>query len=100
MASGLAAKLDVMPDIPCDAEKDIIKRLSELNSKAYAQLNSLKEVEAKAAGIGNIVERAECYCNEVIPAMKALRASVDEMETMTASEYWPMPTYSDLMFNV
>ena len=48
----------------------------------------------------DIVERAECYCNEVIPAMKVLRAFVDEMETMTASEYWPMPTYSDLMFNV
>ena len=100
VAGGLSAKLDVMPDVPCDVERDIIKKLSELNSKAYSQLAALKAVEAKAAKTEGLVERAECYCNEVIPAMKALRASVDEMETMTASEYWPMPTYSDLMFNV
>ena len=100
VAGGLSAKLDVMPDVPCDVERDIIKKLSELNSKAYALLGELKAVEAKAAKTTQTVAKAEVYCYEVIPVMKSLREVVDEMETMTASEYWPMPTYSDLMFNV
>jgi glutamine synthetase type III len=100
VAGGLSAKLDVMPDVPCDVERDIIKKLSTLNSKAYALLGELKVAEEKAAKTSGVVAKSEVYCYEVIPAMKALRTVVDEMETMTASEYWPMPTYSDLMFNV
>ena len=100
VAGGLSAKLDVMPDVPCDVERDIIKRLSELNSRAYALLGELKSAETAAAKTADSVKRAESYCYKVIPIMKALRAVVDEMETMTASEYWPMPTYSELMFNV
>ena len=100
VAGGLSAKLDAVPEAACDVEKDIVKTLSALNSRAYAELAALKRAEAKATKIADFVARAECYCGEVIPAMKALRATVDEMETMTASEYWPMPTYSDLMFNV
>ena len=100
VAAGLSAKLDVMPDVPCDAERDIIKTLSALNSGAYAQIKELKAAEAEASAVADVEERAELFCGKVIPAMKALRATVDEMETLTASEYWPMPTYSDLMFNV
>ena len=32
--------------------------------------------------------------------MEALRRLVDEMETMTSSEYWPMPNYGDMMFRI
>ena len=35
-----------------------------------------------------------------IPAMAALRTPCDEAETLTAAEYWPFPTYGDLLFGV
>jgi glutamine synthetase len=38
--------------------------------------------------------------DEVIPAMEALRAAVDEAETLTASDFWPFPTYGDILFSV
>ena len=41
---------------------------------------------------------AEAFCFEVLPAMNALRAKVDAMECLTSSDYWPMPTYGDLLF--
>ena len=41
---------------------------------------------------------ARAYCDKVVPAMTALRKEVDMLETMTSSEYWPVPTYADLMF--
>ncbi len=43
---------------------------------------------------------AAYYKDAVIPAMNELRAVVDEMETLVSSEYWPYPTYADLMYRV
>ncbi|MBE6578042.1 MAG: glutamine synthetase type III [Ruminococcaceae bacterium] len=100
VADTMGAKLAVLPDINVSVEKDIITKLSELNSKAYVALDELKKAEAKAAKLADAVKRAEAYCYEVIPAMEKLRSYVDAMEPITASEYWPLPTYGDLMFNV
>jgi glutamine synthetase len=45
-------------------------------------------------------ERALYYAEKVIPVMNDLRAAVDEMEVLTASDLWPVPTYGDMMFRV
>ncbi len=100
MADAAAAKLAVLPDIDCSVEKDIIKKLSELNAKAYKDVAVLKELEAKATAITDAVYRADAYCKQVIPAMEALRADVDAMEPLVATDYWPFPTYGDMMFRV
>ena len=94
------AKLSFMPDVDVSFEKSVISTLSQLNAKAYAALNALKAEESAAAAITDAVERAEAYCEKVIPAMEELRSHVDAMEPLTASEYWPMPNYGDLMFRV
>ena len=94
------AKLSFMPDVDVSFEKSVISTLSQLNAKAYAALNALKAEESAAAAITDAVERAEAYCERVIPAMEELRSYVDAMEPLTASEYWPMPNYGDLMFRV
>jgi glutamine synthetase len=36
--------------------------------------------------------------DELIPAMEALRADCDAAEEITAKDYWPFPTYGDLLF--
>ena len=43
---------------------------------------------------------AEAFSKKVIPAMEVLRRKVDAMETLTSSEYWPVPTYGDMMFRI
>ncbi|MBE6549561.1 MAG: glutamine synthetase type III [Ruminococcaceae bacterium] len=100
IADTAAAKLAVIPDLSCKMEKELIKRLSALIDNAYESLETLKRVEREAAAISNNVERAEAYRDKVIPAMDELRVSVDEMEKLTSSEYWPMPNYGDMMFRV
>ena len=40
------------------------------------------------------------YKDMGIPVMKKLRECADTMETLTASEYWPMPTYGEILFSV
>ena len=100
VADTAAAKLAVLPDVSCEVEKDIIKKLSALNAKAYAKVEELRDVEAKAVAISDHEKMADFYCNEVIPVMTELREIVDNMETMTASEYWPLPSYGDMMFGI
>ncbi len=100
IANTAAAKMAVLPDVCCSVEKDLLKKLSELNAQAYADLEALKQAEAKAAKTEGIIEKAEAYKDLVLPAMEALRGDVDTMETMTASDYWPLPTYGDMMFKI
>ena len=40
------------------------------------------------------------YVNTLIPAMQALRKVADTLETKVSREYWPMPTYTDLLYHV
>ncbi len=100
VADGMAAKLSVIPNIDVSVERDIITKLSALNAEAYRALEALKRAEAEAAAVVDAVARAEAYCYKVLPAMSVLRETVDAMEPITASEYWPIPTYGDMMFNV
>ena len=93
-------KKSVLANVPCRVETELIRRLSDLNAKAYNAMEALKSIETEAASIGDAKKRAECYCYRVLPAMEVLRAAIDEMETLTASKFWPVPTYGDMMFRV
>ena len=44
-------------------------------------------------------EKAVAYRDKILPAMRKLRASVDEAELLTAKKYWPVPSYADLLFS-
>ncbi len=100
VAGVAAAKRAVSDAIPCRVELSILNKLSALNEKAYDALEKLKKAETAAAGTADFIERAEAYCHKVLPAMDKLRTIVDEMETMTAADYWPLPTYGDMMFKI
>ena len=100
IADTAVKKATVCGDISCAVEKDIIRRLSELNAQAYDAVERLRAAETEAASIENACNRAEAYCNRVLPIMSELRTAVDAMETLTASKLWPVPTYGDMMFRV
>ena len=100
IADAAAKKRAVCEDASCAVEKDIIRRLSDLNAAAYSAIGRLRTAETEAASVENARDRAECDCNRVLPIMTELRTAVDEMETLTASKCWPVPTYGDMMFRV
>lgn len=60
----------------------------------------LDEVHAKAESISDGQLQANCYAHEVAPVMADLRAAVDAMEEIVAADYWPVPTYDDILFYV
>ena len=75
------------------AQQTILVKASSLLADAQKALDELKNVTDAA-------ETAKEYHDTVLPAMDALRAPIDELETIVDSEYWPVPTYGELMFEV
>lgn len=78
-------------------ERDLITRLSTLNTATYDAISSLRQADREAMAAGDAHAIAVAFRDKVVPAMAALRASVDEMETIVASEDWPLPTYGEMM---
>ncbi|MBR3878595.1 MAG: glutamine synthetase III [Clostridia bacterium] len=99
VATGANAKEKLIPG-SCAVEREIVQKLSELTYKAYHTLIKLETNEKLAASIPDVVARAEAYRDTVIPSMTRLRGFVDEMELLTSSEYWPLPSYGDMMFKI
>ena len=62
--------------------------------------NGTIDINRVLAKIGDVTEAAHFIRDEVLPKMDALRAPADEAERFTAAEYWPFPTYGDLLFGV
>ena len=76
------------------------RELSALKAEAFRSLTSLEKATSEAAKIANYADRSIFYKENILPVMEELRASVDKMETLTAADFWPMPTYGDLLFGV
>ena len=89
----------------CDAtyESESLKKVSALTSSIYKKTEELEKavVDAKAiADAGDSSKTAFFYREKVFAGMNALRAVVDELETIAPKELWPFPSYGDLLFSV
>lgn len=76
------------------------KELTSLKAAAFGSLKELEKSANEAASLTHAAERALYLKDKVLPLMAELRTTVDTMETLTAEDYWPMPTYGDLLFGV
>lgn len=76
------------------------KELIALKAKAFEKIKELEKDIKTALAIEHTAERALYYKSEVLSVMADLRCAVDKLETLTAEEFWPMPTYGDLLFGV
>ncbi len=94
------SKKNFMPDISCDYEHGLVKTLSSLTERGQALTSELKEAVVHVKDFCDIISEADYIRDAILPKMSALRAVVDEAETKTAAEYWPIPTYGELLFGV
>ncbi len=83
----------------CKAEIAILGKLSSINDFIYDKSNELEEKAIEAAAL-NGKAQADMFRNVIIPLMDELREAVDNAEKITAKEYWPVPSYGDLIFRV
>ena len=71
-----------------------------INIEAKSALANLENVESLAAAKSEGQEQAMYFREVVFPAMTELRAPIDELEMIVDEEFWPVPTYGELLFEV
>ena len=100
LADTLAAKKAAVAGLPCKYETAAVTKLSELSDSIADATDDLEAEIEKFQAIEDVTEAANDIRDVILGKMDSLRAVCDEAETITAKEFWPFPTYSDLLFSV
>ena len=99
LASEISEKKKAVAVLPCRAETKLLEKLSGLADEIDAAIEALEESIDSRTG-EDITAQAFFIRDALLGKMDALRALCDKAETLTASSYWPFPTYGDLLFKV
>ena len=81
-------------------ETEMATKINTLTIALSEKAKALSDAVVKAQSIADAHEMARFYHDEVFADMQSLRAVADELETIVGEEYWPFPTYDELLFNV
>jgi glutamine synthetase len=99
LASSISSILSVEGN--AEVEKDLFNKVTESIIEFRTNLTKLEKATENAVKLhGDTKAQAVAYRDTVFKVMGELRKDVDTLETMVDSNYWPMPTYSKLLFNI
>ncbi len=99
LSAGLNEKKKAAPALSFRAESGLLEKLSGLSDKISIAIEALEEsIDSKAEE--DITSQAYYIRDELLAKMAALRKVCDEAETLTAADFWPFPTYGELLFGV
>ena len=87
-------------DIKSDADVIIAKELTVISNGMLKDIDSLSKVTKTAAATADTLKQAEYYRDKVLPAMASLRKKADEAELKVGKDFWPYPTYAEMLFSV
>jgi len=101
LSDSAMSKKSFVPTIDTSVEEALVQKLSSLNAKLFAAVEKIdKSVVDFKFGESDVEKLALYYRTEVISAMNEAREYVDELESNTSDDYWPYPTYGDILFSV
>ena len=86
--------------VPCRVEEDLLSKLSGLTASLYDTMAAMEQAMDQAPDAEGGIEAARYYREEIGRRMEEARQSIDRLESLTAAEYWPYPTYADILFSV
>ncbi|MDD6036143.1 MAG: glutamine synthetase III [Lachnospiraceae bacterium] len=100
VAGAAAAKKSVDASLACTYESGLVKKLSVLCDRIAEKTAELEAALLELATAEDIGTEANLIRDKILVKMSELRLACDEAETVTAKDYWPFPTYGDLLFGV
>ncbi len=100
LAQTAAAKKALDQSLPCSYETETVKKLSALTDTIAVKAKELEDVVSSLADKADVVSESYAIRDNVLAKMNELRAACDEAETLTAKDYWPYPSYGDMLFSV
>ena len=100
VANTAATKLAVSEALSVRSETKTLTRLSTDADAMSDAIDVLQDVVDAAEALTSESEKAVAFHDNVIPAMDALRAAADDAETICGEDYWPLPSYSQMLYYV
>lgn len=98
LCNGLTAKKALFSSLPTKHEEELIRTLATTNEE---MMTAVKKLNADLLDLPKDErESANRMAHVVCPDMRAIRALADKMEKLCAKEYWPFPTYAELLFSI
>ena len=100
VANTAASKLAVSESISVRSETKTLNRLSADADAMSDAIDTLQDAVDAAKALPSESEKAVAFHDNVLPAMDALRAAADDAETLCGEDYWPLPSYSKMLYYV
>ena len=100
LANTAASKLAVSENISVRSETKTLGRLSADADAMSDAIDTLQDAVDAAKALPSESEKAVAFHDNVLPAMDTLRAAADDAETICGEDYWPLPSYSKMLYYV
>ncbi len=100
LCNTLLSKKSVCETLNCAYEEEMISEIARLQADAYENVKALETALERTKKIHKAEKLSVYYKNKVLPIMEALRFAADALESIVSADYWPFPTYGDLLFGV
>ena len=100
LANTAASKLAVSENISVRSETKTLTKLSADADAMSDAVDTLQDAVDASKALPTEAEKAVAFHDNVLPAMDALRAAADDAETICGEDYWPLPSYSKMLYYV
>ena len=100
VANTAASKLAVSENISVRSETKTLTKLSADADAMSDAVDTLQDAVDASKALPTEAEKAVAFHDNVLPAMDALRAAADDAETICGEDYWPLPSYSKMLYYV
>ena len=100
LANTAASKLAVSENISVRSETKTLTKLSADADAMSDAVDTLQDAVDASKALSTEAEKAVAFHDNVLPAMDALRAAADDAETLCGEDYWPLPSYSKMLYYV
>ena len=100
VAAAYQAQASVMPSLPSAAAPALLTRLSTHIDALYQAIEALDGALHQGEAIRGMLPKAQFTRDAILPAMSAVRAQADALETLVGAKHWPLPTYQELLSSI
>ena len=100
VANTAASKLAVSEKISVRSETKTLEKLSADADAMSDTIDALQDAVDAAKALPTEALKADAFRDNVIPLMNTLRAAADDAETLCGEDYWPLPSYSKMLYYV
>ena len=100
LATALFHKQNCGIPLSAKMEEATLRKLSTLSGKLYDACEALERAIAKAPAMDGGIKAACYYRDEVDARRQKASALINQLETITSAQHWPLPTYADILFSV